>query len=123
MPDLVIPEVAARHLAYHARMAAAFAAAGDVVESASESLLVWTLLAQHGGEDAAASVRSDLLDERISAVPATVEALVQRRAHALALELQGHFVSEGLYDVATLYESVAADLSEHRRRPRPGTGQ
>jgi hypothetical protein len=50
--DLMIPEAAAGHLAYHARMAAVFAAAGDVVESASESLLVWTLLAQHGGEDA-----------------------------------------------------------------------
>ena len=123
MSDLMIPEAAAGHLAYHARMAAVFAAAGDVVESASESLLVWTLLTQHGGEDAATSVGLDLLDERITALTASGEAVAQRRAHALALELEGHFVSEGLYDIATLYESVAADLSTHPRRPQSGTAK
>jgi hypothetical protein len=47
MPDVILSDVVVRHLAYHARMATLFAAAGNTTESASEALLVSTILDLH----------------------------------------------------------------------------
>ena len=112
MADLILSQTAARHLAYHSRMAAAFAAASNLDECASESLLAWTILSTHGGPDITDAVTGDLPEpEALGATHASQDA-ARRRAHALALGLQGHFVSEGQTDSATLYERVASSLHQ-----------
>lgn len=111
MSDLVLPETAACHLAYHARMAARFGAEGDLEECASEALLAWAILDAHGGRQAAESLTSDLPDGRIRAEAWSGDSDVRRRAHALALELLAHYVSEGQADSAALYESLAIALT------------
>ena len=47
----------------------------------------------------------------LSRSPAS-EGAARRRAHALALSLQGYLVSEGQTDSATLYERVASTLGQ-----------
>jgi hypothetical protein len=108
--DLNISQTAVRHLAYHSRMAAAFGAAGNVDECASEALLAWSILASHGEADVIDALTGDLPEpETLVATPEAHDA-ARRRAYALALGLQGHFVSEGQTDSATLYERVASSL-------------
>jgi hypothetical protein len=112
MSDLVLPDTVVRHLAYHARMAALFAAAGDLDECASEALLVWSILDLHGARRSADSLTSDLPSGRVAGADPTAEATARRRAHDLALELLGHFVSEGQTDSAALYEALASALHD-----------
>ncbi len=110
MADLNISQTAVRHLAYHSRMAAAFATAGNVDECASEALLAWSILASHGEGDIVDALTGDLPEpETLGATPQAQDA-ARRRAHALALGLQGHFASEGQTDSANLYEQVASSL-------------
>jgi hypothetical protein len=91
-------------------MASSFAAAGNVDECASEALLAWTILTSHGERDVIDALTGDLPEpETLGATPQAQDA-ASRRAHALALGLQGHFVSEGQTDSATLYEKVASSL-------------
>jgi len=103
MADLVVPELAAAQLTYHLRMAAGFAAAGEVRECASEAALAWTVLSLYGGVDADAG---DLPSLRVAGVSDAQWDSVLRRTQALALELQAHFVSEGQYATAAIYEAV-----------------
>lgn len=112
MADLILSETVARHLAYHARTAAAFAAAGNLEQCASEALLAWTILANQDGHAAIDSLTADLPEPRSFSPSSTSEDAARRRAHALALSLEGHFVSEGQTASADLYEQVAAAL-EH----------
>jgi len=103
MADLVVPALAAVQLAYHLRMAAGFAAGGEVRECASEAALAWTVLSLYGGVDADAG---DLPGIRVAGVSDAQWDSVLRRTQALALELQAHFVSEGQYATAAIYEAV-----------------
>ena len=106
MADLVVPGPAAAQLAYHLRMAAAFAAAGDVGECASEATLAWTILSMHGAS-ALDATNGDLPGMPVAGASDAQWDLVRRRTHALALALQAHFVSEGQRSTAEVYESVA----------------
>jgi hypothetical protein len=112
MSEMIFPDVVVRHLAYHTRMAASFAAAGNTTESASEALLASTILDLHGAGDAADSLTHDLPVGRIADADPPALAAARRRAHDLALELLGHFVSEGQFDSAALYEALAAQLHQ-----------
>jgi hypothetical protein len=83
--DLIISQTAVRHLAYHSRMAAAFGAAGNVDECASEALLAWSILASHGETDIIDALTGDLPEpETLVATPEAQDA-ARRRAYALAL--------------------------------------
>jgi hypothetical protein len=110
MANLVLSDTAASHLAYHTRLATLFATAGDLDECASEALLAWTILTIHGGGDEADSLIGDLPPSRSFETDSTSDAAVRRRAHDLALALQGHFVSEGQTASAALYERLASAL-------------
>jgi len=113
MADLTLPETAARHLAYHSRMAAEFAAAGNLDECASEALLAWAILSRHDDGHITDAPTVDLPEpSSVSESPASGDA-VRRRAHTLALSLEGHFTSEGQTDSADLYEQLAAELDQH----------
>jgi hypothetical protein len=112
MANLLLSDTAASHLAYHTRLAAIFATAGDLDECASEALLAWTILTVHGGGDVADSLIGDLPPFRSFDAGTTSDVAARRRAHALALELLGHFVSEGQTDSAALYEDVASALHQ-----------
>jgi hypothetical protein len=120
MAELLLPDVVVRHLAYHTRMAALFATAANITESASEALLASTILDLHGAADAADSLTHDLPGQRVADADPVVLAAARRRAHDLALELLGHFVSEGQFDSAALYEALAAHL--HHPRSSAGAG-
>lgn len=112
MADLILSETAARHLAYHSRMAAARAAAGDLDECASEALLAWTILSSQAEQLASDALTVDLPEpSSFSRSPASEDA-ARRRAHALALSLEGHFASEGQTDSANLYEQLGAALEQ-----------
>lgn len=110
MANLVLSDTAASHLAYHVRMAALFATAGDLDECASEALLAWTILAVHGGPDVADALIGDLPPFRSFDAGSAADVAAHRRAHDLALQLLGHFVSEGQTDSAALYEQLASAL-------------
>jgi hypothetical protein len=103
MADLTVPELAATQLSYHLRMAAGFAAASDVRECASEAVLAWTILSLYESVHADAG---DLPGIRVAGVSDAQWDSALRRAQALALELQAHFVSEGQYATAEIYEAV-----------------
>ncbi len=106
MPELVISGAAASLLATHLRLAAVCATSDDVDGCASEALLAWTILGLCGGRAAARD--TDELAARVGdAVAPSRQAALIRRTQALALSLQGHFVSEGQFDKAAVYEAVA----------------
>lgn len=110
MDGLQLPDTPSRHLAYHARMAASFAVAGSIDECASEAVLVWAILEQYGGVEAADSLSDDLPDNRVARPAPNADPTARSRACALALDLEGHFASEGQTEAATFYEELAAAL-------------
>jgi len=112
MADLILSETTARHLAYHTRMAAELAAAGNLDECASEALLAWTILSHHADGTVTDTPTVDLPEPGSSGDAPTPGDTVRRRAHSLALSLEGHFTSEGQTDSADLYEQVAAALDQ-----------
>lgn len=97
-------------------MAVGFAAAGNHVESASEAALAWTILRLQGDGAGADALADDLPPTGVTTAGDAAWLDVQRRTHDLARELQGHFVSEGQFAAASLYEDVAIAL--HGRTPR-----
>jgi hypothetical protein len=107
--DLIFSPVAAVQLSYHLRMVVALATAGEMAECASEAALAWTILSMAGPE-AVSALGADLPDVDVIAVSEAQWDAVLRRAHALALQLQAHFVSEGQSATAALYEGVGAAL-------------
>jgi hypothetical protein len=118
MGDVTLSPLAAAHLAYHLRMAASFAAAGNLMESASEAALGWTILHLQG--DASDVVlEHDLPAFGVARASDDAWHAVQRRAQALALELQAHFVSEEQHDAASMYEAVGSALTVAMPRLRP----
>jgi hypothetical protein len=109
MANLVLSDTAASHLVYHTRMATLLATQGDVDECASEALLALTILTLHGG-DVADSLIGDLPSVRSFDARSVSDDAARRRAYDLALELLGHFVSEGQTESVALYEELASAL-------------
>jgi hypothetical protein len=110
MDDVRVPEPAAAQLAYHLRMAAAFAAADDPIESASAATLAWTIFAMF--DPLAAARTPDLPGASVVATGPDRWNDLHRRTSALALELQGHFVSEGQHDTADIYARAAGAVGD-----------
>ena len=112
--DLRVPAPAAGQFSYHVRMAAVFALAGETVESASESVLAWAILANQwpDAEPAAAEVANELVDQRSAAVSESARSAALARARGLALDIEAHHVSVGCVDEATLYANVADTISD-----------
>ena len=96
--DLRVPAPAAGQFSYHVRMAAVFALAGETVESASESVLAWAILANQwpDAEPAAAEVANELVDQRSAAVSESARSAALARARGLALDIEAHHVSDAL---------------------------
>jgi hypothetical protein len=109
MDEQCVPGVVATQVAYHMRVGAGFAAAGDSMRAASEIALSWTILSTHGWVDSL-MVAHDLPSPTATNV-FDWEA-VERRTVALALELQSHIVSEGQYATATIYETAATTVHD-----------
>ncbi len=57
--DMTIPELAAGQFAYHVRMTAVFALAGESAESASEAVLAWTMLMHRWPQAEVAATAAD----------------------------------------------------------------
>ena len=93
-------------------MAAVFAAAGEHDQSGSEAVLAWTILAtaSPSAVDLALDTASELIGQEQAGVSEAHRVSARTRAHALALDLQAHYVSVGLHEVAELYETVADNL-------------
>lgn len=110
--DLSLSATIAGQFSYHVRMAAVFAVAGETQESASESVLAWTILVTcwPGAHPAALATARELVGQDQVSVSDRDRDAAQSRAHALALELEAHFVSVGLHKEAELYSSVADHL-------------
>ncbi|NND73740.1 MAG: hypothetical protein HKN44_01935 [Ilumatobacter sp.] len=111
---LAVPDAIAAQLAYHTRMAAVFAVAGDTAESASEAVLAWAMLATSwdGAANAASTAAAELVDQDQASTSPLHRDTARARAEALALELQAHYVSVGLRAEAELYESIAERLND-----------
>ena len=110
--DVMLPQAAMDQFCYHVRMAAVFGVAGDVGESASEAVLAWAIL-DHlwpGAGDAALTASRELIGQDVAGSSEDHRAAAARRAEAQALDLEGHFVTVGMHDEATLYASVADRL-------------
>jgi hypothetical protein len=116
MDELRVPSLIASQVAYHLRVATAFAAAGDASRAASEIALAWTVLFGHGWVDSAL-VAHDLPSPQETA--GLDWDAVARRTEALALALQSHFVSEGQYETAAIYESAATSVRDTIATLRP----
>ena len=111
-PELHMNPVASALFSYHVRMAAMCAIAGRAEESASESVLAWSMLSSccEGAAAGAAVIGSELIDPEQVAASDDQRRRAQNRAHDLALSLEGHFVSVGMHEHANLYEKVADEL-------------
>ena len=112
--EVTMSASAATQFAYHSRMAAVFAVGGESAESASEAVLAWAILATSRPDavDAAGSVAADLVGQQQVGLSEAHQEAAHRKAHALAMELEGHYVSCGQHEIATLYATVADQLSE-----------
>lgn len=110
--DLSLSATVAGQFSYHVRMAAVFAVAGETAESASESVLAWTILVTSwpGAHHAAVATAGELIGQDQVSLSDSHRDTARTRAHALALELEAHFVSVGLHEEASLYSSVADHL-------------
>ena len=107
-----MPRTATGQFAYHLRMAAVFAVAGELDESASETVLAWTMLAEGwpGADSAALATASELIGQDQVALSVQHRDAARDRARSLALDLEGHFVSVGRHAEAELYASLADNL-------------
>lgn len=110
--DLTLSPTAAAQFSYHLRMAAVFAAAGELDQSGSEAVLAWTILATVSPStvELALDTASELIGQEHAGVSEAHRVAARTRAHALALDLEAHYVSVGLHGVAGLYETVADNL-------------
>ena len=111
-PELRLSPVATGLFSYHVRMSAVCGIAGNHDESASEALLAWSMLCAVAPEasDAAAAVAAELIDPEQLSVSDADQARVRARAQDLALSLEAHYVSVGLHEHATLYETIVGHL-------------
>lgn len=111
--DLRVPAPAAGQFSYHVRMAAVFALAGEHVESASESVLAWTILLNQwpDAESTAAQAASELIDQHSAALSDSVRNAALARARGLALDIEAHYVSVGCVAEATLYANAADSVA------------
>ncbi len=111
--ELELPASTAGQFAYHVRMAAVFAVAGETDESASEAVLAWAILSTcwPGATEAAGVTADELIGQNQVGLSEQHRQAAHAKAHALALELEGHFVTTGQHDLATLYATVADELT------------
>lgn len=111
---VAVPRGTMEQYCYHARMAAVFGLAGDVAESASESMLAWAILTQLWPDAPAAALAAsrELIGQEVAGTSEAHRSAAARRAATQALDLEGHFVSVGMHDEATLYATVADHLDE-----------
>lgn len=110
--SLRLSPLVAAQFAYHVRMTAVFALAGEAVESASEAVLAWALLATNWPDaiTSATETGAELIDQRVVALSDETRTAAAARARGLALDIQAHFVTVGRQDEATLYAEVAERL-------------
>jgi len=105
---------AADQFAYHVRMTAVFAVAGQTEESASEAVLAWAILRSQWPEaDAsAAETGAELVDQRVASLSDRSRNAALNRARGLALDIEAHFVMVGRQGEASLYADVADQLGD-----------
>jgi hypothetical protein len=110
--SLQMSPVASAQFAYHVRMAAMCAIAGQSAESSAEAVLAWSMLSWccPAAAAGAAVVGAELIDPDGVVTSEAQRDGARSRARDLALSLEAHFVSVGQHDHASLYESVADDL-------------
>lgn len=109
---LCLRQPAADQFAYHVRMAAVFAVAGQTDESASEAVLAWAMLTSQwsGAEASVAEIGAELIDQRVASLSDRARTGATNRARGLALDIEAHFVMVGRQDEATMYAEVADQL-------------
>lgn len=115
MEDLMTEELddtAGAHIAYHLRMAAVFAVAGEPDESAAEAVLAWTMLVTSWayGAESAGRVAAELVDREVATTSPEHRLRAMRGARARAMDIESHFVMTGQRAEADLYAQVAEDL-------------
>ena len=76
--------VALAHVAYHVRMSAVFAVAGELAQSAAEAVLAWTMLATSwpGEAHEAAVVAGELVDRQVAPLSEQHRSAAVRAARA-----------------------------------------
>lgn len=106
MSDVLVPAAVAAQIDYHLEIAVDLVAGGEVLASAAELALARTLLRMHG------VTQSDLIEElpRLGTAATLDHDELRRTTQALARELQAHFVSVRQTELATLYETAAAQV-------------
>lgn len=111
---VAVPRGTMDQFCYHVRMAAVFGLSGDVAESASESMLAWAILTTlwPDAADAALAASRELVGQEIAGASVEHRTAAARRAATQALDLEGHLVSVGMHDEATLYATVADRLDD-----------
>lgn len=106
----ILERLVREDIGYHLDLSVRLAAAGEVDESASEAVLALALLSI-GSEPSGASRLGDLPAPESLVPDGERTASIRRRGHALALEIQAHYASEGRHDLAGAYERAAAWLT------------
>jgi len=109
---LCLSQPAADQFAYHVRMSAVFAVAGQTEESASEAVLAWAILMSQwpGAEASAAEIGAELIDQRVASLSDRARNSALNRARGLALDIEAHFVTVGRQEEASMYADVADQL-------------
>jgi hypothetical protein len=109
-----LSQPAADQFAYHVRMSAVFAVAGQTEESASEAVLAWAILSSQwsAAEARATEVGAELIDQSVASVSDRARTAATSRARGLALDVEAHFVTVGRQEEASMYAAVADQL-EH----------
>ena len=112
--SLCLSPPAADQFAYHVRMTAVFAVAGQTEESASEAVLAWAILMSGWPEAEAGAARTgaELIDQRVADLSDRARSAALNRARGLALDIEAHFVTVGRQGEAELYAEVADRLAD-----------
>jgi len=111
--ELCLSPPVADQFAYHVRMTAVFAVAGQTEQSASEAVLAWAILMSQwpGAETSAAETGAELIDQRVASLSDRARLTALNRARGLALDIEAHFVMVGRQEEASMYAEVADQLS------------
>lgn len=109
---LCLRQPTADQFAYHVRMSAVFAVAGQTEESASEAVLAWAMLTSQcpSAESGAAEIGAELIDQRVASLSDRARSTALNRARGLALDIEAHFVMVGRREEASMYADVADHL-------------
>ena len=97
-------------IGYHLDLSVHLAASGETDEAASETALALALLSTHVGLEPE-KPWSDLPPQAVLTSDGEQTKTIYSRAHALAMEIQAHYVSEGQHELATAYETAATWLA------------